>query len=138
MKPNYHRGSGFTLIELLVAVAILIILAALLLPAISRAKQKGRKTACTSNLHQLGIGLQSFVADNQAYPSIHGPTNTGNNGWLAIQLQSEVSGKSKPIKDFITEVVWRCPYAMRLIPWPPFNGTVIFLCYGYNFLQVDI
>ena len=126
------RETAFNLIELLVVVAIIGLLAALLLPAISRAKRKAQKTACTSNLHQLGVGLRSFVADNSAYPSMFGPTNIGHNGWWAVQLQSEVSGKSKPIGNFIAEGIWRCPSALRVKPWPPSNGKELFCSYGYN------
>ena len=126
-----RRQTGFSLVELLVVIAIIVILAALLLPVISRARQKAQKAACVNNLHQLGIGLQSFVADNNTYPSIIGTTNTGN-WWWAIQLESEVSGKSKPIKDFITQGIWRCPSALRIIPWPPSNGKELFCSYGYN------
>ena len=132
LRRLMKRPTGFSLVELLVVIAIILILAALLLPVVSKAKQKAHNAACISNLHQLGIGLQSFVADHNAYPSIIGTTNTGN-WWWAMQLESEVSGKSKPITDFITAGIWRCPSAPRVIPWPPNEANKDLFCsYGYN------
>lgn len=77
MSPSgwMRARMGFTLIEMLVTIAIIGVLAAILLPALVAARESSRRTACISNLRQIGMGLQAYLTHWKDYfPVVHGGT----------------------------------------------------------------
>jgi prepilin-type N-terminal cleavage/methylation domain-containing protein len=110
---------AFTLVELLVVIAIIGILAALLLPALSRAKQKGQQAVCLSNLSQIGVAFRINLNDNNDrfpdrrdlksslpggyHPWTTWPPSDPRAGWAATNL-SDVCPNMK---------IWSCPAALN-------------------------
>src|SRR5262249_11511404 len=86
-----RRQRAFTLIELLVVIAIIAILAAILFPVFAKARENARRTSCTSNLKQMGLGILQYTQDyDETFPlSVTASTSTTSNppvGWAdAIQ-----------------------------------------------------
>ena len=81
LKKQKHNRRGFTLIELLVVIAIIAILAALLLPALARAKGNANRIKCVSNLRQLQMSVQMYADDNQDQIP---PRISGGPNWTSI------------------------------------------------------
>ncbi len=123
-----RRDPAFTLVELLVVIAVIAILAALLFPALAAARVKARRTACLSNLRQVGIAVTLYASDNSGcipfgpkagaftspmnfYPSTGAPTSLislsgGAPVGLGLLLSQHLSGQPK---------VLFCPGADQLL-----------------------
>src|ERR1043165_1416146 len=118
LKSWNHRLTAFTLIELLVVIAIIAILAAMLLPALARAKAQAKRTQCINNQKQIGIALRLYSDENYDYMPVQDgwgalggqrPTNAVTSG-NAFDYGGAERETNRPLNRLVGNVnVFHCP-----------------------------
>ena len=141
MYSCQNRRKGFTLIELLVVISVIALLLSILMPALGRVKEQGKKTVCSAHLHGLGLAYTAYLSDNdgKSYPAVnHGLFEDMSTGeplepdddyaYWGVAYAKYTDGKR----------IFRCPSQKRADDWPewgwgePYQKYFYYCSYGLN------
>ena len=127
------RMYGFTLIELLVVIAIIALLASMLLPALAKAREMGRKAKCISNLKQISLAFIMYADDNDGYlPPTYYMWDTGETiGWDFSSAGWSGPYGSGLLNSYLTDQIYKCPTAVSL-----YTGGRPYTGYAYNMTHI--
>lgn len=109
---QFSRYAAFTLIELLVVIAIIAVLAGLLLPAITRARERGRQAKCMANVRQIVAGLHMYAQDNnrRRLPSVTGYCSLGGKTGSSGAYGGATPAEQRPLYRYLRDAgLFQCP-----------------------------
>jgi len=111
MKKNKARPFDFTLLELLIVIAIIAVLASMLLPALGKSREMGKRILCGSNMKNVGLGIIMYTNDWNTYTPV---AWDGNTSWTKKIYDEYVKGKA---------IIFQCPSGNIATISPDFSSN---------------